>query len=142
MNDRINLNLEKPLVNIAEQLYGDNSNSINYVNMIVDKLRKYGVNYPSNLKNDYFQKSLSSNHNIYRMPDIVPGLMPLWQVLQLIESNDINRLNNKLMIYYSDEKRMRVVKNIMDEDSDTKKTIFNVIRLIGLELTANALIVI
>lgn len=76
------------------------------------------------------------------MPDIVPGLMPLWQVLQLIESNDINRLNSKLMIYYSDEKRMRVVKNIMDEDTDTKKTIFNVIRLIGLELTVNALIVI
>lgn len=142
LNDKINLDLEKPLVNIAEQLFGDNSNSINYVNMIVDKLRKYGINYPSNLMNDYFQKSLPSNNNIYRMPDIVPGLMPLWQVLQLIESNDINRLNSKLMIYYSDEKRMRVVKNIMDEDTDTKKTIFNVIRLIGLELTVNALIVI
>lgn len=57
LNDKINLDLEKPLVNIAEQLFGDNSNSINYVNMIVDKLRKYGINYPSNLMNDYFQKA-------------------------------------------------------------------------------------
>lgn len=155
MNDTNNLNLTEPVVNISEQLYGTTtSNSITYANMVIDRLYKYMISYPNILNNDYFiRKQNSSNeiedndgddenpNSIYTMPAIVPGLLPLWQVLQLVDRNEIKRLNNKLMIYDTEFKRMRIVKEFMNEDIHTKRCVINIVRLIGLEMTAKALIV-
>ncbi|OBA27845.1 hypothetical protein HANVADRAFT_22445 [Hanseniaspora valbyensis NRRL Y-1626] len=170
INDINNLNLAKPIIDISEQLYGTtSSNSITYANMVIDRLYKYKISYPNILNNDYFiKKQATSNedrkgkdndddneideddseideddsvNSLYHMPAIVPGLLPLWQILQIMDRNEIKRLNNKLMIYDTEFRRMKVVKDFMNEDINTKRCIVNIIRLIGLEMTAKALIV-
>ncbi|XBW36830.1 hypothetical protein QEN19_002409 [Hanseniaspora menglaensis] len=153
LNDINNLDLTKSVVDISEQLYGTKtSNSIDYANMIIDRLYKYKIYYPNILNNDYFfKKQMTTNdeneddeentNSIYNMPAIVPGLLPLWQILQMIDRDEIKRLNNKLMIYDTEFKRMRVVKEFMNENVYTKRCVINIVRLIGLEMTAKALLV-
>ena len=75
-------------------------------------------------------------------PNVVPGLLPLWQILHIIESGEINRLNNKLMLYNTRSGQIHLVNDFQAESKRIKRVICNVIRMIGLKNTAKSLIII
>ncbi|AET41072.1 arginyltransferase Ecym_7226 [Eremothecium cymbalariae DBVPG len=145
------LDTSKPLRNIVERIYGEKGGAVHAANDAVDKLIDLGVAYTPQLINDlYSQKFIAPTDalgdrftdEIYNLPNVVPGLVPLWEILKTIKSGDINHLNGKLMIYDTRAGQVRVLKHFQQESPQTKRYICNVIRLIGLKTTASSLIII
>ncbi|KAL6940741.1 hypothetical protein ACO0QE_004654 [Hanseniaspora vineae] len=187
LNDAVKFDVNKPLINIAEKIYGEKEGfAIQHSNEAVAKMMEYGIEYPSMMFNDYYKlkpmiPSLSSLDNntvvgsnssthsshtststlsaeaeeeeddgdipgytkeIYNIPAVVPGLIPMWQIAQIIQSGAINSINNKLMIYNTRTNQVRKMEDFSKENKRVKKCICNVIRLIGLKATAKSLIII
>ncbi|KAL6937466.1 hypothetical protein ACO0RG_003976 [Hanseniaspora osmophila] len=195
LNDAVKFDVNKPLINIAEKIYGEKEGfAIQHSNEAVAKLMEYGIEYPSMMFNDYYKLkpmipsfssldnhtivgSNSSTHSshtstststlsleveeeeeeeeeeddgdipgytkeIYNIPAVIPGLLPMWQIAQIIQSGAINSINNKLMLYNTRTNQVRKMEDFSKENKRVKKCICNVIRLIGLKATAKSLIII
>ncbi|SCV00569.1 LANO_0F07536g1_1 [Lachancea nothofagi CBS 11611] len=158
------LKMTGPTVNIVDRIYGENGGAVMSANEAVEKLVDLGIEYTPTIINDLYRpKSLHTfsassepelryeaddgdvpgyTNEIYHLPNVVPGLLPLWQILQIIESGDITRLNNKLMLYNVRSGQIRFVTDFQAESKRTKRVICNVIRMIGLKSTAKSLIII
>ncbi|SCU93733.1 LADA_0G04632g1_1 [Lachancea dasiensis] len=158
------LKINGPLVNIVDRIYGEQGGAVMAANEAVDKLVDLGIEYTPTLINDLYQRkglrvfptALEAEsqyeeddgdvpgytNEIYHLPNVMPGLLPLWQILQIVESGDITRLNNKLMLYNVRSGQIRVVSDFAEESKRTKRVICNVIRMIGLKSTAKSLIII
>ncbi|SSD59617.1 related to Arginyl-tRNA--protein transferase 1 [Saccharomycodes ludwigii] len=193
INNKIKFDLNKPLINIAEKIYGEKEGLATHsANLSINKLMDYGIEYTPEIFNDLYKLKplklpivLNNNNRffdggatdnddniltnnkmedeesseeeffeeedgdvpgytkeIYSIPNVVPGLLPMWQILQIIESGEIDRLNNKLMIYNTRNGQVRLVRDFSKESKRTKRCICNVIRLLGLKITAKSLIII
>ncbi|SCU92761.1 LAME_0F01376g1_1 [Lachancea meyersii CBS 8951] len=165
LDDVSRLKLTGTPVNIVDKIYGEHGGAILSANEAVEKLVDLGIEYTPTLFDDLYRYKMPSifaaapepeityeedddgdipgyMNEIYHLPNVVPGLLPLWQILQIIESGDISRLNNKLMLYNVRSGQIRVVADFAAETKRTKRVICNVIRMIGLKSTAKSLIII
>ncbi|SCU84583.1 LAFA_0D10770g1_1 [Lachancea sp. 'fantastica'] len=164
LDDVPRLNLEGPPVNIVDKIYGEHGGAIMSANEAAEKLADLGIEYTPTLFDDLYRhkvpgifQSLSEpetvyekddgdipgyTNEIYHLPNVVPGLLPLWQILQIIQCGNITRLNNKLMLYNVRSGQIRVVSDFAAETKRTKRVICNVIRMIGLNATAKSLIIV
>lgn len=163
LDDTQKFSPNKPLKNIVERIYGERGGAVQSANDAVDKLTDLGIEYTPQIFNDLYKlKPLPGTepptdeehyeeddgdisgytNEIYHLPNVVPGLLPLWQILQIVESGEINRLNNKLMLYNTRTGQIRLVVDFQLESKRTKRVICNVIRMIGLKNTAKSLIII
>ncbi|CEP60488.1 arginyltransferase LALA0_S01e12046g [Lachancea lanzarotensis] len=164
LDDVPRLNLGEPPVNIVDKIYGEHGGAVLCANEAAEKLADLGIEYTPTLFEDLYRykvpgmfQALSEpemvyekddgdipgyTNEIYHLPNVVPGLLPLWQILQIIESGDITRLNNKLMLYNVRSGQIRVVSDFALETKRTKRVICNVIRMIGLNATAKSLIIV
>lgn len=157
-----NLSFDKPLVNHAEQIYGKNGGALSEANNAIKRLNSLGISYkpiernelymvkgPDDLKRNVGESEAQDNHldqngkpkDIYQLPSIVPGLIPLWQIAEIIGNAEINCINDNVMVYDTTTGDMRVIHDFSAETADTKRIICNVIRLIGLENTKKSLII-
>lgn len=164
LDDTPKVDTSLPTKNIVERIYGENGGASQSANDAVDKLDDLGIEYTPQLFNDLYklkplfpheQSAESEEHYeeddgdvpgytnaIYHLPNVVPGLLPLWQIYQMVESGEIHRLNNKLMLYNTRTGHIRLVVDFQLESKRTKRVICNVIRMIGLRNTAKSLIII
>lgn len=154
--------LDRPLINIAESIYGEHGGAMQSANEAIDKLQDIGIEYIPQLFNDIYRMkpyhdvgslktadefeiddhdTVQFTNGIYNLPNTIPGLLPLWQILQIVDNGDINRINNKLMVYNTATGQMRVIREFSKESNRTKLVICNVIRLIGLANTTKSLII-
>lgn len=164
LDDVPRLNLEKPNINIVDFIYGEKGGAVLSANEAADKLSDTGIEYTPTILHDLYKlKPIGGwttspepeehyeecdgdvpgyTNEIYHLPNVVPGLLPLWQILHIVQSGEIRLLNNKLMLYNTRTGQIRLVKDFEAESKRTKRVICNVIRMIGLKNTAKSLIII
>ncbi|SCU87528.1 LAMI_0D06414g1_1 [Lachancea mirantina] len=165
IDERPKFDLSRPTINIVEMIYGEHGGSIESANKAAEKLSELGIEYSPSLSNDIYKPKLEPAFGstalaeeiyeeeddgdapgylnpIYHLPNVVPGLLPLWQIYHMISSGEMNRLNNKLMLYNTRSGRIRLVYNFDAESKRTKRVICNVIRMIGIRATAKSLIIV
>ncbi|AEY98985.1 FAGR165Wp [Eremothecium gossypii FDAG1] len=146
LDDRARLDPAAPLRDVVERIYGASGGAFAAANQAVEGLVDLGVEYTPQLDDGLFPSETPDLRDcladVYQLPNVVPGLVPLWQILKILKSGEIRHINTKLMIYDTRLGRVRLVRDFHQEAKTTKRVICNVIRLIGLKNTANSLIVI
>ena len=107
-------------------------------------------------KNGYSESSSSSSsseENVYtngdeqeddlhRIPEILPGALPLWELLEIIRDRRINELNGELAFFDTDYLCFRPLLAFDRQPSDKKLLICNIVRLLGLELAKTVIVVV
>ncbi|CCK70078.1 arginyltransferase KNAG_0D03320 [Huiozyma naganishii CBS 8797] len=133
--------LAVPNCNMAELLYGkpDGQALKQDISGYISTLNQYNIDF---VLDDGFQfKGRNEDGKSSDLPNIMPGLVSLWELLKIIESGQINELNGKLMVYDLGLNRIRPVLNVMAEDREYLRAIVNLVRLIGLEMTKKAMLI-
>ncbi|AMD22250.1 HGL090Wp [Eremothecium sinecaudum] len=142
--------------NVIEHIYGKNGAAIENANSTIYQLQSRGIAYPLqppfdilsvgkiDHKNSFFDvlNRIGYSDNHYNFPAIVPGLLPLWQLMEMLQNGSIKKINNNLMLLNMVTGQLRAVRDFDKENPFIKQIICNVIRLIGLDNTAKALIII
>lgn len=122
-------------INISEILYGK-PNGLAYVNTdsIVKDLKQYHINYDS---------LVDENKDVtQKLPLVMPGLLPMWELLDLFKENKISEVNGNLLLYDLQEQQLRPILSLEDEETRIITIVSNLIRVLGLEETKNTLIII
>lgn len=139
--------------NVVERVYGTNSRVFepSYLQETVRVLNDYGVDYDINQrpKDKFRLENTMSNQEIasdditpnFNIPLILPGIVPLWELRELLETNRLQRqLVAKTLIFDMHTASMRLFGPWEYEDNDTKTAVCNVVRLLGLEMASHSII--
>lgn len=146
------INFDEPFINAVDDIYGPNGNASQNAITSVAKLRKYGINYSPDLQRSIYKEipndgnstssASSDKKDVYRIPNVVPGLVPLMEIVSLFESGKMNELNNNVVLFDTKINALRIVRDFISEKPEIKTVITDVIRLIGLDNTKKAIIII
>ena len=143
------VNFEENFHNAADEIYGPNGVAFETSNQSAQLLKRYGLNYDVTKTRDIYihndnndKTDPHSRSRIHRFPNFVPGLVPLTEILEYFENGTIGEVNRNTMIFDTRFHSIRVLKDLELENSDTKTAICDVIRLIGLNNTKNAIVII
>lgn len=127
-------NLSKK-IDISETLYGKPSGlAFENVDAIVNSLKKFGIDYGSLVD--------ENKDATQKLPSVMPGLIPIWELLEIFDSNKINEVNGELLVYDLQEQQLRPILSLEDEDTRIITILSNIIRVLGLEETKNTLVII
>lgn len=147
--------LDENMDNVVEKIYGTSSEVFKsfYLEGTVKALNKYGVDYnihqrPKDkfrLGNTMSQQDMASDDATpdFDIPLIFPGLVPLWELQELLDSGRLQQaLVGKTLIFELETGSMRLFGPWDYEDEETKTAVCNVVRLLGLEMTSQSLVAI
>ena len=160
------------LTNIAEQLYGSHSDKGAYANLsqAVEDLQELGIRYTldsrddildfvknKNKANDEDDNESDSDYETeqendaveaedidprLKFPNVIPGLIPLPELRTMVAENQLSELNGNLFLFDLAVHRIRPVFDILEESPQTLLMVCNLVRVVGLELTKQCLVII
>ncbi|QLQ79808.1 hypothetical protein HG537_0C04570 [Torulaspora globosa] len=123
--------------NVAEKIYGVNGGAYSEANEAARALATLGIPYTADELPFGPQPQ-----EIRSIPNVVPGLVPLKEILQMIVQDRISILKGNVTLFDMLEGEMRRLGNFEDESPEIKKIICDVVRLIGLENTKGLLLLV
>lgn len=148
INDKLdvvatNVDRELSVTNIVERIYGVQGKAFSSANEAAARLSHLGIPYAPERSSDIYKSEEEQDENkIHSLPNVIPGLVPLSEILNMVMSGKINALNRNLALYDTEQGGVRLVLDFHDESKQIKKIICDVVRLIGLKNTLDALIII
>ncbi|CDH15408.1 related to ATE1-Arginyl tRNA transferase [Zygosaccharomyces bailii ISA1307] len=146
LNDRLTKHpttwqeLEK-LHNVAENIYGFNGKAFSTADKAADRLSQQEIPYRKDAVRDICHQN-TNKKDIYRIPNVAPGLLPLHEIADLVSEGKFDLLNNRLLLFDTTDGRIRPMARFTDESPQIKKAICNLVRLFGLQNTRDALLII
>ncbi|SMN22548.1 similar to Saccharomyces cerevisiae YGL017W ATE1 Arginyl-tRNA-protein transferase [Maudiozyma saulgeensis] len=151
------------LHDVAEEIFGMNgilTQNDSQQAEVISTIRKYGVDYHNeNYIESLFRKESKSDHDNEKdnnnesstkrppqtftaLPNILPGLIPMTELLSMLETDRMRELDGKLLVYDTDLQQIRPIFDFYNEPEEIKTTVCNVIRLLGMRLSKRALVII
>lgn len=147
--DSCDISEGKYMNNYAEERYGAQgliADDQEQYMRVVEQLRKFGVDYDYE---DYTQlysrgedPESEKEDGIRPIPNVVPGLLPLPQLLEMVENEDMNAVNGMLLIYDTQMLRIRPVFDFYTEPEQIKTAVCNIVRVLGMSLARRTLVII
>lgn len=130
--------------NTADSVYGPEGTALINANAAARKLSDLGIPYEvTQDRSIYGNHSETSTAKDYRnFPNVFPGLVPLPEILEMVEKGKLNMLNYGLLFYDTKLGNIRPMSNFEKESSHIKKLVCDIVRCIGLHNTIDALIII
>jgi len=169
IDDKLNHDFQKcdisstGLKDIAEGIFGMNgvvAHNESQQEDVIATIRKYGINYHSQNYIDSLYKSESKSDSdedkdsdidsstkqppqmLTTLPNVLPGLVPLTELLSMLEMDRMRELDGKLLIYNTELQQIRPIFDFYSEPEEIKTTVCNVVRLLGMRLAKRALVII
>ncbi|QLL32928.1 hypothetical protein HG536_0D04500 [Torulaspora globosa] len=121
------------LKNVAEEIYGVAGGAYSEANEAAQALASLGIPYAVDELPFHPQTKEPEENEMHNIPNVVPGLVPLKEVLQMIMKDRISVLEGTVTLYDLLEGEMRRLERFEDESPEIKKILCDVVRLIGLE---------
>ncbi|CAG57677.1 uncharacterized protein GVI51_A00187 [Nakaseomyces glabratus] len=137
--------------NVAEKVYGTSSNIYRpqYLKEVISFLKTSGLEYDFPIYNDgvfnQYAKRIAKDGEDpdFTIPSICPGLIPLWELKDLLMSGKLQKeLTGRTLVFDTSFGFIRKLEPWEDEDSTTKTAICDVVRLLGLEMASNSIVVV
>ncbi|GAV55787.1 hypothetical protein ZYGR_0AY01800 [Zygosaccharomyces rouxii] len=129
------------LYNVVENVYGVNGGAFKAADDAAEQLSRRKIPYNRELSHDICSDGNGKN-DIYRIPNVVPGLLPLGEILQLVLQKKINSVNNKMVLFDTSVGHIRLVVDFDCEPPQIKKVICDLVRLFGLQNTMDSLVIV
>lgn len=126
--------------NVAEKVYGATGGAFSEGNEAAQALVNLGVPYTINGMPFDSKTEEEDESEAYSIPNVVPGLVPLREILQLVTNDAFSTLQETVTLFNMYEGEMRRLENFEDESSEVKRILCDVVRLIGLENTKDMLL--
>lgn len=143
------------LTNVAENIYGYKGSVAKNQEPLeetIETIRRYGVNYNYNdyIESLYVDKDTKVSHKKERpdpatltiLPTVVPGLVPVHEILDMLETERLSELDAKLLIFDTELQQIRPLFDFYNESDEVKTTVCNVVRLLGMLLAKRALVIV
>ena len=139
------------LQNIVENIYGVNGKAMLSSNSAAKKLNELGIPFSEEDINGIpldkaaeqdIDAIFKDNEKIDPIPNVLPGLVPLYELLEMIISKEINKLNNSLLIFDTELGGMRFLRSFDDENPSNKRIICDTVRFLGLNNALDTIIII
>lgn len=157
------------LTNVAEQIYGSHPDKGAFAALpqAVEDLQELGIRYTLDSREDILDFVKDANKNgeedsegstayetehddndeeeidpKLKFPNIVPGLIPLPELRTMVAENQLSELNGNLFLFDLAIHRIRPVFDILEESPQTLMMVCNLVRVLGLELTKQCLVII
>ncbi|CAL9734154.1 arginyl-tRNA--protein transferase 1 [Monosporozyma servazzii] len=154
------------LTNVAEQIYGSHptKGAFAALSQAVEDLQELGIRYTLDSREDIFDfvkdkntndeensESVTASENEHddeeidpklKFPNVVPGLIPLPELRTMVAENQLSELNGNLFLFDLAIHRIRPVFDILEESPQTLMMVCNLVRVLGLELTKQCLVII
>lgn len=121
--------------NVTTKLYKRDGFAFQHAASAIEQLSNSGVSYSAPIIED-------EEDTFKPIPAVLPGLVPLWEIAELVDSGKINAVNYKTLIYEVDVGTIRFIEDFHSESSNIKRIICDVVRCIGLTNTTQSLIII
>lgn len=131
------------LEDLSESIYGFKGSATANANFSAQKLSQMGIPYLNDRKQSFYRikgKPRDSKPS-FELPNVFPGLIPLPEILKLLETGELDKLNNMVMIYDLEMGGLRPMSNFRDEPPEIKKLVCNIVRCIGLNNIIGAIII-
>ncbi|CDO96118.1 unnamed protein product [Kluyveromyces dobzhanskii CBS 2104] len=153
--------------NVVDEIYGPNGSAFSKVNCSVKKLRNHKLCYLPDPHHDVYNRAPGENNivertgtkhvvsslstdqedlpelsKIHRIPNVVPGLVSLEDIVTLIDNGKLDQLNGQLIIFDTSFNGLRMLIDFDSEEPIVKTTISDITRLIGLENVKKSIIII
>ncbi|KAK5782422.1 arginyltransferase PWA37_005433 [Arxiozyma heterogenica] len=146
------------------------SGEFNDLSKIIQELKKLGVCYTLDLQDDILEFVRRYKLDKYRdeiedkmdeewesevgeeeihnyidsrlkFPNVVPGLIPLAELLTMIKENKLSELNGRLFLFDLAVHRIRPIFNILEESPEILTMLCNLVRVLGLEMAKKCLVI-
>ncbi|KOG99489.1 arginyltransferase [Saccharomyces eubayanus] len=128
-------------MNIAEEVYGVDGCAFKSANESVLKLKElYGVPYEEEDSDTIYYQQGQHDQAPRGIPNVVPGLLPLWELLDFMESGKITDLEGRLFLFEVETDGIRPLINFYSESPPVKRRICDAIRLFGFETCMKSVI--
>ena len=119
---------------------------------ILDFVKRYKLDKYSNETEDKLDEDLEEQEgegeDVYnyidsrlKFPNVVPGLISLAELLVMIKENKLSELNGRLFLFDLTVHRIRPILNVLDESPDILYMLCNLVRVLGLEMTKQCLVI-
>lgn len=131
----------KALHNVVENIYGTRGGAFKAADDAADQLSEMGIPYNRELSHDICDLGNDKN-DTYRIPNVVPGILPLPEILHMVLQKKMNLLNNSLVLFDTSVGHIRLVVNFDQESPEIKKTICDLVRIFGLQNTMDSLVIV
>lgn len=128
------------LYNVVENVYGVNGGAFRAANEAAEQLSEKAIPYSREPFHDICTHE--KKNDIYSIPNVVPGLLPLGEILQMILQQKINLVNNNMVLFDTSMGHIRLVVDFDQESPQIKKTICDLVRLFGLKNTIDSLVIV
>ncbi|EJS43706.1 ate1p [Saccharomyces arboricola H-6] len=120
--------------NIAEEIYGVEGCAFESANQSSLELKElYGIPFGEEDSDTIYHLKEQRDHAPSGIPNVVPGLLPLWELLDIIETGKITDLEGRLFLFEIETGEIRPLTNFYCETPQVKKRICDTIRLFGFE---------
>lgn len=126
--------------NTVEKIYGPNGGAYQEATDSAKALSRLGIPYAVDERPFGMAESEPKDDETYVIPNVVPGLVPLKEILEMVLHGDINSLQNNVTFFDMYEGNIRQLQSFSNESPEIKRTLCDVIRLIGLENTKGVLL--
>ncbi|CAI6512879.1 Ate1p [Saccharomyces cerevisiae x Saccharomyces kudriavzevii VIN7] len=127
--------------NIAEEIYGVKGSAFESANGSALQLKElYGIPYEEEDLDTIYHLKEQNDSSPGGIPNVVPGLLPLWELLHIMESGKITDLEGRLFLFEIETDGIRPLMNFYNEPPHVKKCICDLIRLFGFETCMKAVI--
>lgn len=111
------------------------------------KLDKYGDEIEDKM-DEKLGEQKGEQENLYnyidsrlKFPNVVPGLISLAELLTMIKENKFSELNGRLFLFDLTVHRIRPILNVLEESPEILSMICNLVRVLGLEMTKQCLVI-
>ena len=151
----LNISEETELTNVAEGIYGYNGSVVENLEPLqemIDTIRKYGINYKYKeyIESLYVDKDAiipdkkkkPDMERLTDLPTVLPGLIPVHEILDMLETERMSELDTKLLLFDTKLHQIRPLFGFYNESDEVKTTVCNVVRLLGMRLAKRALVII
>lgn len=128
--------------NIAENIYGVNGEAYDDIEQYISGLLNFDMPYLSEDEDAIYGVIKAGGDGMSALPNVSPGLLPLQELYFIVELEEITDLNGKLLILDTDDNEIRPMLNIYGESESSKRVICDLVRTLGLEITANTIVII
>lgn len=134
------LNDARNIENIAERVYGPEGSAYEKSNEAARHLSSVGIPYAVEDSLFSILKDDEDDHQGYTIPNVVPGLVPLKEILGMVLHGEINKLEGDVTLFDMYKGDIRLLHSFAGESPEVKKVICDVVRVIGLENTRGVLL--
>lgn len=142
-NGAISIGKTIKVQNVAEEIYGINGGAYAEANAAAQRLADLGIPYKVDelpfCPKDEFQ---AAENGVFQIPNVVPGLVPLNQIHDLVQSRAMCILQGNVDFFDMYSGDMRPLDSFEDESPTIKKLLCDVVRAIGLENSRGMLVII